>query len=72
MKVQLREGLIVEAISIEGLLSEEWNQIIIEIVEGCKDLISTGDVFFDGSRVFYRENELEPEIKDDMIIISYL
>jgi hypothetical protein len=70
MKIQLKEGLIVEAISIEGLLWDEWYNTMIDMVETGKDIISTGDVVFDGSKVFYRLYFLKPEISGDMIILS--
>ena len=70
MKVKLKEGLIVEANSIESLDWSDWSFSIMEMVKECKDLISIGDAVFDGSKVVYHQHFLKAEIKDDMIIIS--
>jgi hypothetical protein len=70
MKIQLQEGLIVEAISICGLDYEEWENARMEMLNADKDLISVGDVAFDGSTVIYNRSLLAAGIYEDMIYIS--
>jgi hypothetical protein len=70
MKIQLQEGLIVEAISIIGLDYEEWESSRIEMFKTGKDLISIGDVAFDGSIVIYNHRLLSVGVHQDIIYIS--